>query len=46
MADSGETPLQDPLTSRERELMALIADDLTNQQIADRLFQSSEPAIS
>jgi LuxR family maltose regulon positive regulatory protein len=30
-------PLLDPLTERELEVLRLIADDLTNQQIAERL---------
>lgn len=31
------TPIVDPLTKRELEVLRLIADDLTNQEIAERL---------
>ena len=31
-------PLVDPLSQRELEVLALIADGLTNQQIADQLY--------
>jgi ATP/maltotriose-dependent transcriptional regulator MalT len=32
-----QSPLVDPLTERELEVLRLIADDLTNQEIAERL---------
>ena len=37
MADHGKFP-QELLTAREREIVALIAEGLTNQQIADQLY--------
>ena len=38
-APSGQTPL-DTLSEREREVLLLVAQGHTNQQIADRLFLS------
>jgi DNA-binding NarL/FixJ family response regulator len=35
-----------PLTKREIEILALIADELTNQEIADRLFISQRTVHS
>ena len=39
-ADAAPQPLVEPLTPRELEVLHLIADGLTNQQIADTLFLS------
>jgi DNA-binding NarL/FixJ family response regulator len=36
-SDDPPTSVAAPLTEREREIVALIADGLTNQAIADRL---------
>ena len=38
--DAASQPLVEPLTPRELEVLHLIADGLTNQQIADTLFLS------
>ena len=35
---SAPQPLADPLSQRELEVLAIIADGLTNQEIADRLY--------
>src|SRR5687767_10952310 len=37
MAGKGQFP-HEPLTEREQEIVALIANGLTNQQIADQLY--------
>jgi non-specific serine/threonine protein kinase len=42
MDDSSKTPLVEPLTQREREILGLLADGLTNREIADRLYLSHE----
>ena len=42
MSDSSESPLVEPLTPREREILGLLADGLTNREIADRLYLSQE----
>ena len=34
----------DPLTEREREVLALVAEGLTNEEIADRLYLSPATA--
>jgi ATP/maltotriose-dependent transcriptional regulator MalT len=41
MSDKRQQPYE-PLTDRELEILRLIADSLTNQQIADQLFLSLE----
>ena len=42
MGDTSESPLVEPLTLREREILGLLADGLTNREIADRLYLSHE----
>jgi len=42
MSDTGESPLVEPLTQRERQILGLLADGLTNREIADRLYLSHE----
>ena len=42
MSDNSESPLVEPLTPREREILGLLADGLTNREIADRLYLSQE----
>jgi DNA-binding NarL/FixJ family response regulator len=42
--DPGSAPALDELTEREREVMALVAEGLTNDEIADRLFVSPATA--
>ena len=37
-ASESDLPLLDPLTTREREVLELIAEGLSNRQIATRLF--------
>lgn len=39
-ADAAPSPLLDPLTEREQEILNLIARGQTNRQIADALFIS------
>jgi DNA-binding NarL/FixJ family response regulator len=42
--DPGVTPSLDVLTDREREVMGLVAEGLTNEEIAERLFVSPATA--
>jgi ATP/maltotriose-dependent transcriptional regulator MalT len=42
MGDSSETPPVEPLSEREKEILRLLADGLTNREIADRLYLSHE----
>ena len=42
MGDTGESSLVEPLTLRERQILGLLADGLTNREIADRLYLSHE----
>jgi len=39
-SDKNGQPLIEPLSDRELELLALLAEGLTNQQIADKLYLS------
>jgi DNA-binding NarL/FixJ family response regulator len=41
-ADTGEVPLVEPLTARETEVLALVADGLSNKAAAARLGVSDE----
>jgi predicted ATPase/DNA-binding CsgD family transcriptional regulator len=42
MSDKGDFPLAEPLSDREREILRLLADGLTNREIAEHLFLSRE----
>ncbi|MEE9217137.1 MAG: LuxR C-terminal-related transcriptional regulator [Anaerolineales bacterium] len=42
MSDISKSPMVEPLSQREREIIDLLADGLTNREIADRLFLSYE----
>ena len=42
MSDKIDSRLVEPLTLREREILDLLADGLTNREIADRLYLSHE----
>jgi predicted ATPase/DNA-binding CsgD family transcriptional regulator len=42
MGDSSKTPPVEPLSEREKEILRLLADGLTNREIADRLYLSHE----
>ncbi len=42
MSDKSESSLVEPLTARESEILGLLADGLTNREIADRLYLSQE----
>lgn len=42
MSDKSESPLVEPLSERERAILRLLADGLTNREIADRLYLSHE----
>jgi DNA-binding NarL/FixJ family response regulator len=42
--DPGSVPQLDVLTNREREVMALVGEGLTNDEIAERLIVSSATA--
>ena len=42
MSDKSESPLIEPLTPRESEILGLLADGLTNREIANRLYLSQE----
>jgi len=40
MSSTSESPPVEPLTQREREILGLLADGLTNREIANRLYLS------
>jgi predicted ATPase/DNA-binding CsgD family transcriptional regulator len=42
MSGNSESPLLEPLSERERAILRLLADGLTNREIADRLYLSYE----
>jgi predicted ATPase/DNA-binding CsgD family transcriptional regulator len=42
MSDNTEFPLVEPLSERERAILRLLADGLTNREIGDRLYLSHE----
>jgi predicted ATPase/DNA-binding CsgD family transcriptional regulator len=42
MSSTSDSPPVEPLTQREKEILGLLADGLTNREIADRLYLSHE----
>jgi DNA-binding CsgD family transcriptional regulator len=44
MPDSPDLPLYEPLGRREREILALLAENLTDREVAERLYLA-EPTV-